>query len=65
MSDVKLLATLEMIAAVAESPVSNPLEVGFRHSPLSPKEIQDRQRDSFEYIAAMARELIREMKPNV
>lgn len=36
------LAYFEDIASLTENPLYNPLEVGFRHSPLSPKEREER-----------------------
>ncbi len=47
-------ATLEQIAEIATNPTYNPLEVGFRHSPLRPAEIDQRLREALELIKELA-----------
>ena len=42
--------SLEQVMEVSRTPLSRPLEVGFRHSSLSPKEMVERYGESFAEI---------------
>jgi hypothetical protein len=47
----KIDALLEMAEGYAREPLRNDLEVGFRHSPLSPKEREQRYAEACAFIA--------------
>lgn len=51
----QLMIELENIINLTDNPLSNPLEVGFRHSPLSPKEQIDRLKDVCAHVNQCAR----------
>lgn len=46
----ELKDTLEYILSYIRRPLSNELEVGFRHTPLSNKEIIDRYKEKCEFV---------------
>jgi hypothetical protein len=51
----QLLIELENIIDLTDNPLYNSLEVGFRHSPLSPKEQIDRLKDVCAHVNICAR----------
>ena len=51
----QLIGDLENIISLTDEPLYNPLEAGFRHSPLSPKEQVERLKDVCLQINACAR----------
>lgn len=53
-----IIPTLEMILDMAQNPLYNSLEVGFRHSPLSLPEKIQRYQDVMEYINQVMPEII-------
>lgn len=62
-----IMATLEMIRDETENPTINHLETGFRHTPLTEKEITDRLKDtcvSVHHMASHVVKLIEQTNPN-
>lgn len=57
-----LIATLEYLYDRSSNPCYNQLEAGFRHTPLRPKEIEQRKDDCLKEIADMLLHLIDDLK---
>jgi hypothetical protein len=51
---------LEMIRDIACHPTRNELETGFRHSPLTPREIAERMTEALDHIAILACESLKD-----
>lgn len=59
-----IIANLEYLIERARNPTYDELEVGFRHTPLRPKEIEMRKDDCLSEIADSLSWLIREINKN-
>lgn len=59
MDDRDLKAALEYILDQAKNPLSNPLDVGFRHSPLSIVEKIERYKETLQCISADIEAILR------
>lgn len=57
----RIKITLDMMAERAKSPLSNPLEVGFRHSPLSNAEMLKRYKEFSEEILVDCETILKEI----
>lgn len=57
-----LIADLEYIYDRSSNPCYNQLEVGFRHTPLRPKEIEDRKSDCLKEISELVLFIIDNIK---
>jgi hypothetical protein len=57
-----ILSYLEMIEETSRLPLYNSLEVGFRHSPLSPKEKLDRYADACAQINQFVQIMIKDLR---
>lgn len=53
-----IVATLEQISLEAGHPLHRPLEVGFRHNPLTAKEVIDRYQETLDGIKVSADALL-------
>lgn len=58
MKKEQLIPTLEFIFEWSKAPTLNELEIGFRHHPLTHKEIVERYKDFSDYVKAYMPEII-------